>query len=135
MLNPNSNDTLDSDLTSILVQNNIVKLGYGSIRIVNLYSYVTTKLQFKWQSDEELTDEDNDTIIKQSADSSDTVILAWGSISDNNKRVSKRIEAILESIISNKDKFRYISDGKKTGLHPLTPSIRKEWKLVPYERA
>ena len=30
-----------------------------------------------------------------------------------------------------KDKLKWISDGYRVGLHPLTPTLRTKWKLVP----
>lgn len=88
MLNPCLADTIITDTTTSLVVNNIARLEtYGGVEIVNLYSLLTNKLNFRWNSDEMLNDKENDTYIKKSAEACDTVILAWGTGAACNKRM------------------------------------------------
>ena len=68
LINPNSADTLNYDLTTMLVINNLNQLGYGAVNIVNLYSIITLKLTLLRNSDEDLLDEENDTVIEQFAE-------------------------------------------------------------------
>ena len=56
MINPNSADTLNYDLTTMLVINNLNQLGYGAVNIVNLYSIITLKLTLLNISNDELVD-------------------------------------------------------------------------------
>ena len=54
MLNPCMADTLTMDTTTFLVVNNIARLDlYGGVMIVNLFSRLTGKLNFRWNSDED----------------------------------------------------------------------------------
>ena len=43
MINPNQADLIQTDATTMLVINNLDKLGFGSVDIVNLYSVITSK--------------------------------------------------------------------------------------------
>ena len=53
MINPCMADCIVMDTTTYLVVNNIASLEeYGGVEIVNLYSILTTKLNFKQNSDE-----------------------------------------------------------------------------------
>lgn len=77
MINPSTADTLNMDLTTMLTINNLNVLGYGSVNIVNLYSRITDKLSLRFNSDEDLLDENNDGVIVKYAEKSDVIIIAW----------------------------------------------------------
>lgn len=133
MLNPCRADNLITDTTSALVVNNIARLEeYGGVEVVNLYSKLTRKLNFRWNSDEDLNDSDNDSYITKAAEECSTVILAWGKAADTNLRIASRVEEVLKLLKPYEEKLYVITDGVRTGLHPLTPSIRNEWFLEPY---
>ena len=133
MLNPCMADTLTMDTTTFLVVNNIAKLEeYGGVVIVNLYSMMTNKINFHWNSDEDLNGEDNDTYIKKAAAESSVVVLAWGKSQDTSQRVAHRATAVLNLLQGSKEKLRILSDGQRDGIHPLTPSVRSEWVLKPF---
>lgn len=133
MLNPCLADNIITDTTTSLVVNNIARLEeYGGVVIVNLYSLLIGKLNFRWFSDEDLIGEDNDNCIKKAAEESETVILAWGKSADTNQRIEERAKQVLELLAPFKDKLKIISDGEREGLHPLTPALRRLWELVPY---
>lgn len=130
MLNPCFADTCIIDTSTGLVVNNIIRLEkYGGVEILNLYSKLTRKLNFKWNSDEELNLPDNDTFIKKAAEECEVVILAWGKSVANNPRSEERALAVINLLKDYKKKLFYISDGKKDGIHPLTPSLRNGWIL------
>lgn len=134
MLNPCMADNLTMDTTTFLVVNNIARLEeYGGVEIVNLYSLLTNKLNFRWNSDEDLNGPDNDTYIKKAALEAEAVILAWGKTQDTNQRVADRATAVLKLLEGQKGKLRVITDGKRSGIHPLTPSVRTAWLLEPYK--
>lgn len=136
MLNPCLADTIITDTTTSLVVNNIARLEtYGGVEIVNLYSLLTNKLNFRWNSDEMLNDKENDTYIKKSAEACDTVILAWGTGAACNKRITERISMVMDDMKDYVSKMYVISDGDRRGLHPLTPVVRDKWVLEKYAPA
>ena len=132
MLNPCHADNIITDTTTALVVNNVARLEeYGGVEILNLYSMLTPKLNFRWNSDEELNDSENDNYIKKAVEECKTVVFAWGKAADNNQRIAERAEHVVAMLFKYKDKLKWISDGYRVGLHPLTPTLRTKWKLVP----
>ncbi len=132
-LNPCLSDTVLTDTTTALCCNNIARLeSYGGVAILNLYSQLTPKLNFRWNSDEDLNEPENDVYIRKMAAECETVILAWGKAADNTQRIADRAEAVLNQLKPFAKKLFLISDGDRCGLHPLTPSIRGNWNLVPF---
>ena len=132
MLNPSQADTLITDTTSGYVLNNVARLEeYGGVVVVNLFSQLTTKLRFRWNSDEELNEPENDTYIKKAAEECSVVVLAWGKAVETNQRIADRAKHVLELLKDHTEKLRVISDGERCGMHPLTPSIRTQWILEP----
>ena len=133
LINPNTADTLNVDTTKMLIINNLNKLGLGSVDIVNMYSRIALKLYFRFNSDKDLLDSENDEIILKSAEKSDKIIIAWGSVGNNSQRVRNRQKDILEMLANYNDKICIITDGETSkGYHPLTPKVREEWFLKPY---
>ena len=129
MLNPCLSDNIITDTTTSLVVNNVARLGeYGGVEIVNLYSKLTVKLRFT-ETDEELNDAENDAYILKSVETSSKAIVAWGKAINTNARIEERALQVLNMLEVHKEKLYMISDGTRTGLHPLTPSIRGEWFL------
>ena len=128
-INPNTADTLNMDLTTMLVINNLNKLGFGSVNIVNLYSKITPKLSLRFNSDDDLIDSETDTIIEQYAAMSNAIIIAWGSVGNNSQRVRDRQTELLEMLSKHENKLYQIGEN---GYHPLTPAVRNEWELEPY---
>ena len=63
MINPNTADTLCMDMTTMLVLNNLHKLGFGSVNIVNLYSRILPKLSLRFNSYDDLIAKECDEII------------------------------------------------------------------------
>lgn len=134
MLNPSQADSLVSDMTTFLVVNNVTRLEkYGGVVISNLFSQLTPKLNFRWHPDEELNCPENDTYIRKAAEECEIIILGWGKGVKDNQRVLDRIEMVKKLLSDCKEKFAVISDGENRGMHPLTPSIRSQWVLEPYE--
>lgn len=130
MINPNTADTTNADMTTMLVLNNLCKLGFGSVSIVNLYSRITEKLSLRFNSDDDLIDHDTDRVIEEYAAMSNAIIIAWGSIGRNTQRVRERQQELLEMLSVHKNKFYKIG---KDGCHPLTPAVRSGWELELYE--
>ena len=133
MLNPCHADNIVTDTTTALVVNNVAKLKkFGGVEILNLYSLLTPKLTFD-KTDDELNDEENDTFILKSAETSSKIILAWGKAVNINARIEERAIGVLNMLKDYKDKMYVISDGERTGLHPLTPSVRANWILEKFK--
>ena len=129
MINPNTADTLNMDLTTMLTINNLTSLGFGAVNIVNLYSRIMSKLSLRFNSDEDLLHPETDTVIEQYAAMSDAVIIAWGSVGRNSQRVQERQEELLEKLQQFENKLYQIGT---EGYHPLTPAVRSEWTLEPF---
>ena len=71
MLNPAQSDDIVMDTTSSLVVNNIARLEqFSGVEVLNLYSLLTSKLNFRWNSDEDLNQPENDEYIKKAVASS-----------------------------------------------------------------
>jgi len=134
MLNPCIADNIINDLTTNLVVNNIARLEkYGGVIIVNLFSMLTSKLNFRWNSDQDLNLPENDECIKKSANESDVIVLAWGKSADSNQRIAARAEHVVAMLAEHRDKMMIITDGDKRMIHPLTPSCRSYWDLLPFD--
>lgn len=133
MLNPCQADNIITDTTTSLVVNNVAKLNeYGGVEILNLYSKLSTKLDFK-ESDEELNDKENDSYIVKAVATAPITILAWGKASNSNTRIEERVVQVINLLEQYQDRLYMISDGTRVGLHPLTPSVRSNWGLVKCE--
>lgn len=130
MINPNTADTLCMDITTMLVLNNLYKLDFGSVNIVNLYSRIMLKLSLRLNSDDDLIAKECDEIIEQYAAMSDAIIIAWGSIGNNSQRVRERQAELLDVLKPYANKLYKIGE---EGYHPLTPAVRNNWELFPYE--
>lgn len=137
MLNPCDSDGIITDTTTTLVVNNVARLEeFGGVAIVNLYSMLTSKLNFRWNSDEDLNHQENDSYIIKACEEASKVILAWGRAEDTNKRVEERVNEVIGKLSKHKDKLFVISDGAgRYGMHPLTPALRNRWILESYEIA
>ena len=130
MTNPSAADLMTIDYTTLYILNNISKLDFGSVDIVNLSSKVTTKLNAKLDLDVEIEKENAEFILK-SAEKSDKIIIAWGKIGENNQRVRMAQDNLLKILQPFKDKLCCIavSENGECGFHPLAPQIRFEWFL------
>lgn len=134
MLNPSQSDNIITDTTTALVVNNTARLEqFGGVAICNLYSLLTSKLNFRWNSDEDLNQPENDSFIQKAAESSSCIIAAWGRSADTNKRIASRAKAVLGLLESYREKVFVLSDGERDGLHPLTPTLRERWILKPFD--
>ena len=130
MLNPCLSDNIVTDTTTSLVVNNVAMLGeFGGVSIVNLFSLLTPKLQMRCERDIDINDYGNDTYIKKAADEASIIVLAWGKGAELNARITNRANQVIELLSEHKEKLKVISDGKRKGIHPLTPSCRTQWIL------
>jgi hypothetical protein len=135
MTNPSTADILTIDYTTLYILNNLIKLDFGAVDIVNLISKTTTKIRVK-EDLKEVIDPVNLDHITKSAEKSDKVIIAWGKLGENNKKVRDLQDALLEHLKPFKDKLCEIADEQgHSGFHPLAPQVRFTWVLKKYEIA
>ena len=121
------------DYTTLYIINNLVRLDFGAVDIVNLVSKTTTKLQVKEDIIDEMDKENLDQILK-SAEKSDNVIIAWGKFGENNKKVRDLQDNLLSHLKAFKEKLYLIADtAGQFGFHPLAPQIRFTWILKKYD--
>lgn len=123
MLSPSVADTVSVDRTIMLVLENLERLHYGKVSIVNLFSALNGK-----RTENEL-DDINLAYITEAAERAEVIIYAVGTGGDGNKTVLKQQRDILNLLNPWKDKMKCIADanGKKF-YHPLCPVVH-HWRL------
>jgi len=131
---PKADDITRGDLTSLLIQNNLSTLGYGSVTCVNLFSFMCQKLDLSGDIDR-LTDDYNLQHIIQSVQDTDVTIIAIGSLTKTYKKTAVYQNQLFEALRKYQDKIHVISapDGSE-GHHPLSSKLREagSWKIIPY---
>jgi len=131
MIHPSMASIDHLDFTTLYILNNIIKLGFGGIDIVNLMSTCTTKLENS-ELNSALEDENIGTIL-ESVKNADKVIIAWGKGGDSNRKLGLLQKSLLQHLKPHKAKLFDISDGSgRSGFHPLAPQIRFIWQLNPF---
>lgn len=134
MRNPSNADEITLDYTTMFIINNLHKLGFGSVDIVNIYSKVNSNSIVELEDDKKEQKENQNQIDKSSA-RADKIIIAWG-MNTSSKKMEARKEITIKRLIKHLDKICQISDHRgRAGYHPLAPQIRQKWTLVPMEDA
>ena len=134
MINPCLSDNIINDTTTTLAINNVARLEeYGGIHILNLYSLLTNKLSFRYNSDEDLSHKENDDYILRSAAECSKIVLAWGKTESTNMRIADRVVQVINLLMPYADKLYCISDGENNFYHPLCPKVRTGWNLEPID--
>lgn len=129
MINPSSADGILIDHTTMYVVNNLSRLGFGSVDMVNIFSKINIKMSTK-ENIEDLVDKENDTYILKSANKVEYIIIAWGKVGETNKKIKGRQNEVLDMLKEHKDKLYIIQDNRgREGFHPLAPQIRFNWIL------
>jgi len=126
MKNAGQADEVIQDQTTMYVINNLSKLEYGVVDIVNLFPSI------KGNETQESVIE-NLKCIQESIGRVDDVIIAVGKGVETNKKAAERLNMILAMLLDKKAKILQIeaSSGRK-GFHPLYPALKHRWRLVPY---
>lgn len=128
MLNPSKANELKYDKTVMNISNYLIDNDYGSMDIVNLFSYMTTypnELGRREQKHEKY----NDNYIIMAAERSNIIIIAWGS--DSKKYITRKKE-VENLLMPYKYKLKCFKDeeGKKPR-HPR--DLGKNWTLDEYD--
>ncbi len=128
MINPSIATEVLIDHTTMYVMNNLSKLNFGAVDIVNIFSNVDGSRATKDILPEIVKENENQIV--ETAEKADSIVVAWGSVGDSNQAIRRRQESILELLGKFADKIFEINDGQgKAGLHPLSPKIRGGWHL------
>lgn len=127
MKNAGHADEIVQDQTTMYVINNLSKLEYGVVEIVNLFPSIVSD-ETKASAIENLK------CIQEAIPRVDDVIIAVGKGVETNKKAIERLNMILAILLDKKANILQIEAnfGRK-GFHPLYPAGKHRWKLVPYE--
>lgn len=127
MKNTGQADDIVQDQTTMYVVNNLAKLDYGSVIIMNLFPSIEGQ-----GSNESATE--NLKCVQEEVTKVDDVIIAVGTGIETNKEALKRLHMIMAILLDKKAKILQIQCPKgRSGFHPLYPAVKNEWKLVPYD--
>jgi hypothetical protein len=125
------------DLTGMLIQNAIFKLGGGSVTVGNLFSKKITTPSERLLREayvENSMDELITTALKH-----DHVVIATGALSDKSEITRFRLREFLERLIDQEagDKIKVlVSQNEKEPAHPLSSGVRSSglpWQLETIE--
>lgn len=126
MLNPSKANVLKSDKTVMNVTNFLIDHDYGSLTIVNLFSYIAT--DSKKLTERNLDNEaPNDDYIRDVCSKADVIIVAW---TKDRKHVTRKRE--VEIILKEHEyKLKCFIDG--AGNKPRHPrDLGENWSLGNY---
>ena len=126
MLAPSEASGIVLDTTTQLCLNNVSRLGYGSITIVNLFA---TLNDFALHQTEEENPENLKAIL-EAVRKADQIVYAPGTGKAKNKVFQKRQEQVLKELAPYEVKLCCLCDdeGKAKYQHPLSPAVRV-WNL------
>ena len=119
MIQPSTANELKIDQTTMLVKNNAIEQGFGSISIVNVFcSFDYTKPE---------TDRINSSIILEECSQADVVIVAYGRGTAHTEEKERLLESLKKTC---PQKLHTIIDtSEQPYSHPLSPKAR-EWKKL-----
>lgn len=128
MLAPSEASGIELDNTTMLVLNNVSRLGYGSVAILNLFA---TLNDFALK-EAETEDADNLKVILQAAESATTLVYAAGVGKVKNKAFQLRQKQVLSALQPFESKLHCLTNqtGNARLQHPLSPAVRT-WNLSP----
>ena len=128
MLAPSSASGIELDSTTQLVLNNVSRLGFGGVDVLNLFATLND-FGLKAAEDE---DTDNLNAIVQSAEKAGTLVYAAGTGKAKNKVFQQRQEQVLNALRPYEIKLHCLTNesGKARLQHPLSPAVRT-WCLSP----
>lgn len=130
MLNPSDADDHDDDPTIRLCKGYASRWGYGMLRVVNLYSFISTDPGALYTDSAEKTgNPENLATIVRVARSADIVVAAWGNHAyELLRRGERQASVVLEMFLGRLTCLAVTSSGCPH--HPLR--LRKDLKPQPY---
>ena len=130
MLAPSEASGIEMDTTTQLVLNNAVRLGYGCVTTLNLFSTLGDYDLKRAEAE----DADNLKSIITCAEGADEVIYAAGVGKAKNKAFIRRQQQVLDSLRPYESKLRCLTNqgGRARFQHPLSPAVRT-WYLSPFQ--
>ncbi len=129
MINPSVAGEVFIDHTTMYVMNNLFRLDFGGVDVVNLFSNVSGSRSVKESTVD--GEEENYSQILQSAEKVSSIIIAWGKIGESNKSIHGKQKKLLNLLQPYVEKLFLIGTGSgEVGFHPLAPQIRSVWNLV-----
>lgn len=129
MLNPSKANELKSDKTVMNITNFLIDNDFGSVDIVNLFSYMSTDSS-KLHKREEQFERYNNTYIQLAFEEADIIIIAW--VRDDTKYIKKRKIEIEKMLIPYKSKTKCFKDSE--GIKPRHPrDLGDKWTLEDYD--
>ena len=134
MTNASTADVVSIDYTTLYTIKNLDAIGFGGVDILNMSSLITVKLEIP-KYGEIMEESENLTHILSTAEKADKILIAWGKLGENNKKVRLLQLKILEQLKQYEEKIYGITNDLTSNdlYHPLAPQIRFEWILKPYE--
>lgn len=128
MFAPSEASAVSLDNSSMLTLNNCVRLGYGSVTILNLFATIN---DFSLKQVEDEDPENVDAIIN-ACQEADTIVFAPGTGKVANKSFQKRQQQVLSALLPLESKLHCLCDanGNARLQHPLSPAVRT-WHLSP----
>lgn len=127
MKNAGQADEIVQDQTTMYVINNLSKLDYGVVEIVNLFPSIE-----KGDTKESVIE--NLKCIQEAIARVDDVIIAAGKGVETNKKAVERLNMILAILLDKRANILQIeANFGRIGFHPLYPALKHHWKLVPYD--
>ncbi len=131
-INPSEATELMWDTTVMNLNNHLVDLGYGSVEIVNLFSYRSK--QQKTLTLRNVTQERyNLKYIKNAIQDSEIIIIGWGRDAEKKSTYRQDIERVKNLLVVHKEKVYCFMDGKGNVNCHLSRGYNKDWKLIKYE--
>ena len=126
MLVPSADCGVSTDTTTMLVLNNVWRLGYGSVTILNLFSVINDFGLKEGTGD----DEENLNAIVFEAQKADVIVYAPGVGKAQNKAFQLRQKQVLNALRPYEEKLHCLcnADGEARLQHPLSPAVRT-WYL------
>lgn len=114
------------DQTTMYVINNLAKLDYGSVSIMNLFLTIACA-----NTNESAIE--NFKYVQEEVQLVEDVIIAAGTGIESNKEALKRLHMIVAVLLDKKANILQIESSKgRRGFHPLYPAVKNDWILVPY---
>lgn len=133
LTNASSSDVVAVDFTTLYIIRNLNALEFGGVDILNMTATITTKISIPKEGDFE-EDSDNIKHILDAASSCSHILLMFGKLAENNKKVKTLQDKILEKLSPFADKLYGVTNDEKTDnfFHALAPQIRSAYILKPF---